>query len=53
MSNTGNLKTFYGFMLKSKLNAKDERLAKAREHQRRERKEELYSYRLKSRNTNS
>lgn len=54
MSNTDNLKTFYNLMMmKSKTSAKDERLAKIRELQRRKRKEELYSCSMKSRNTNS
>lgn len=54
MSDTDNLKTFYDLMMmKSKPSAKDEWLAKIRERQRRERKEELYSCSMKSRNTNS
>ena len=53
MSDTDNLKTFYGLMMKSKQSVKDEWLAKIREHQRRKRKEELYSCSMKSRNTNS
>ena len=54
MSDTDNLKTFYSLMMmKSKPSAKDEWLAKIREHQRRKRKEELYSCSMKSRNTNS
>jgi len=44
MSDTENLKAFYGLVMKPKLGAEEERLAKIRERQRRERKEKLYSY---------
>lgn len=53
MSDTNNIKASYDSAMKSKLSAKDERLAKIRERQRRERKEELYSYTTKSNKTNS
>jgi len=49
MSDTSNQKTPYGLVIKLKPSAKDEQLAKIREHQRRQRKEELYSYPTKSR----
>ncbi len=45
MSDIDNLKTFCSLVMKSKLSSRDEQLAKIRERQRRERKEELYSYR--------
>ena len=48
MNNIDNLKEFYGLLKKPKQNVEEERLAKIRERQRRERKEELYSYRSKS-----
>ena len=44
MSDTNNLKASSGSVIKSKLSAHNERLAEIRERQRRERKEELYSY---------
>jgi len=44
MSDTNNLKASSGSVMKSKLSANNERLAEIRESQRRERKEELYSY---------
>ena len=53
MSDTSNLKASYGSVTKLKLSAKDEQLAKIREYQRRQRKEELYSYPTKSRKSNS
>lgn len=54
MSDTCNQKTLYcGLAIKLKLSAKDEQLAKIRERQRRQRKEELYSYHTKSRKSNS
>ena len=49
MSDTSNQKTPYGLAIKLKPSAKDEQLAKIRERQRRQRKEELYSYSSKSR----
>ena len=49
MSDTSNHKTPYGLAIKLKPSAKDEQLAKIRERQRRQRKEELYSYSKKSR----
>jgi len=45
MSDINNSKELYGLVKKPKLSAEKERLAKIRERQRRERKEELYSYR--------
>ena len=51
MSDTNNLKVTYG--LDMKLSTKDEQLATIRERQKRQRKEELYSYPTKSRKTNS
>ena len=53
MSDTDNLKTFDGLMMKSKQSTKGEWLAKMRERQRRERKEKLYSCSMNSRNTTS
>ena len=53
MSNTINQKTPYGLVIKLKLSAKNEQLAKIREYQRRQRKEELYSYPTKIRKSNS
>ena len=44
MSDTNNLKASSGSVMKSNLSANNERLAEIRERQRRERKEELYSY---------
>lgn len=49
MSDIDNSKEFYGLVKKSKLNAEEERiaddmLARIRERQRRDRKEQLYSY---------
>lgn len=43
MSSIDNLKMFYGLPMKLKQND-EERLAKIRERQKRERKERLYSY---------
>ena len=53
MSDTSNQKTPYGLVTKLKLSVKGEQLAKICERQRRQRKEELYSYpsSVKSRNT--
>ena len=51
MSNIDDLKMLYGLVTKPNLSAEEEQLAKIRERQRRERKEKLYSYPLKSRNT--
>ncbi len=48
MSDIDDLKVFYGMAMKPKLSAEEERVAKKREHQRRERKEKLYSYSSKS-----
>ena len=48
MSNIDDLKMLYGLVTKPKQSA-EEQLAKIRERQRRERKEKLYSYPLKSR----
>ena len=53
MSDTNNLKAASGSVMKSKLSVNNERLTEIRERQRRERKEELYSYSHKSRITNS
>ena len=53
MSDTSNQKTPYGLAIKLKPSAKDEQLAEIRERQRRQRKEELYSYPTKSRKSNS
>jgi len=47
MSNIDDLKKFYGLVKKPKLNAEEQRAAEKRERQRRLRKEELYSSRLK------
>ena len=44
MSDTGYLKEFYNLVKKSKFSVEEERVAKVRERQRRERKEKLYSY---------
>ena len=44
MSDTGYLKGFYNLVKKSKFSVEEERVAKVRERQRRERKEKLYSY---------
>ncbi len=44
MSDTNNLKVTYSLDMKLKLSAKDEQLATIRERQKRQRKEELYSY---------
>ena len=48
MSDIDSVREFYGLVKKPELNAKEERiagdvLAKIREHQRRDRKEQLYS----------
>ena len=43
MSNIDNFKAFHSMDIKLKLSAEEERLAIMREHQRRERKEKLYS----------
>lgn len=53
MSDTNNLKASNGSVMKSNLGAINERLAEIRERQKRERKEELYSYPKKSSKTNS
>ena len=53
MSDTNNLKASNGSVIKTKLSAKNEELAEIRQRQRRERKEELYSYSKKSSKTNS
>ena len=39
-----DLNAFYSFAMKPKLSTEEEQLAKIRERQRRQRKEELYSY---------
>ena len=52
MNDTNNLKASDGSVMKLKLSANNERLAEIRERQRRERKEELYSYPKKSSKTN-
>jgi hypothetical protein len=51
MSKIQNVKAPYDLAMK--LRTKDERLAKIRQRQRRERKEELYSFPSKSRKNNS
>ena len=53
MNDTSNQKTPNGLAIKLKLSAKDEHLANIRERQRRQRKEELYSYPTKNRKSNS
>ena len=53
MSDTNNLKLTFSLDMKLKLCAKDEQLATMHERQKRQRKEELYSYPTKSRKTNS
>ena len=44
MSDIEYLKEFYGLVKKPKFSVEEERIAKIREHQRRERKEKLYSF---------
>ncbi|MCG6939379.1 MAG: hypothetical protein LJE83_14565 [Gammaproteobacteria bacterium] len=44
MSDNDDLNAFYCLEITPKLSAKEERLARIREHQRRERKVNLYSY---------
>jgi len=53
MSNVNNFTAFYGSAMKPKRNVEEKRLAKIRDHQKRERKEKLYSYpsSVKRRNT--
>ena len=53
MSDINNLKASSGSVIKKKLSANNEKLAEIRQRQRRERKEELYSYSKKSSKTNS
>ena len=53
MNNISNQETPYGLAIKLKQSAKGEQLAEIRERQRRQRKEELYSYPMKSRKSNS
>lgn len=53
MSDTSNQKTPYGLVTKLKLSVKGEQLAKICERQRRQRKEELYSYPTNIRKSNS
>ena len=49
MSDIDNLKVFYGLVMKpTKLSTEEQRVAKIRENQRRERKEKLYSSGSKS-----
>ena len=53
MSDINNLKASSGSVIKKKLSANNEKLAEIRQRQRRERKEELYSYSKNSSKANS